>query len=322
MSSGRAESRRAGQSPSSNTNEQTIPGQGYEGYAPNQNEQPGDDTPDVLLDVPVLNVDELDLEVNDLKAHVSLRAEVADLVKINIGVDAYLDKVKLGIKGLEAQAQLKVKLDRILGTLDRALDVIDKNPQIIDGTAWRAAQEETRTTQAAEGAADEVSEATERASSVLSRVADGVGQEAGGLLDDTLDETGRTVQRTVDEDGNITETTLNESGDVVDEQLVANLADLQIEEGYIDDRGRTVERAMDGSGDVVETTLDEEGSVLDLSLPEKAEDREVENGDTREVKATDAAKRKARTLGVQLSEVEGTGSDGRVLVRDVEKAAK
>ena len=48
----------------------------------------------------------------------------------------------------------------------------------------------------------------------------------------------------------------------------------------------------------------------------------MENGDTREVRATDAAKRKARELGVRLSDVEGTGSEGRVLVKDVEKAAK
>src|SRR3712207_7681587 len=48
-----------------------------------------------VLDVPVLNVDEINLEVEDLRAHVSLRAELADLVKINVGVDIYLDKVKL-----------------------------------------------------------------------------------------------------------------------------------------------------------------------------------------------------------------------------------
>jgi len=40
------------------------------------------------------------------------------------------------------------------------------------------------------------------------------------------------------------------------------------------------------------------------------------------VGATEAAERKAEALGVDLSEVEGTGSGGRITVRDVERAAK
>ncbi len=86
----------------------------------------------MLLDVPKLNVEELDLEVQDLRAHVSVRAELANLVNINIGVDAYLDEVKLGMKGVEAQVLLKVKLERILGTIDRALSAIEQNPGILD----------------------------------------------------------------------------------------------------------------------------------------------------------------------------------------------
>ncbi|MDQ3842149.1 MAG: E3 binding domain-containing protein, partial [Actinomycetota bacterium] len=297
-------------------NESATPDQRYEGYTSNRDERPGDDAPDVFLDVPVLNVEELDLEVNDLRAHVSLRAELADLVKINIGVDAYLDKVTLRIKGLEAQAQLKVRLERILGTLERALDAIDNNPQIIGGPAQRTDREE-RAIQPAE----DVGGAAERAGGVPGGVADEAGQEAGALLDETVDGAGRTVQRLVDEAGSITETTLNESGEVMDERVVADLTDLQIEEEYVDDQGRTVERATDGSENVVERTLDEEGNVLDLSVSQEAED-EAENGDTGEVKATDAARRKARELGVRLSEVEGTGSGGRVLVKDVKRAAK
>ncbi|MGF1470686.1 MAG: E3 binding domain-containing protein [Rubrobacteraceae bacterium] len=37
--------------------------------------------------------------------------------------------------------------------------------------------------------------------------------------------------------------------------------------------------------------------------------------------ATEAAERKADELDVELSEVEGTGSEGRILVSDVEEAA-
>lgn len=91
-----------------------------------------DDDTDVVLDIPVLNVEELDLEVEELRAHISARAELAGFLSINVGVDAYVDKVKLRIKGVEAQVQLKVKLERILGSIDRALQAIEKNPQLLD----------------------------------------------------------------------------------------------------------------------------------------------------------------------------------------------
>jgi pyruvate dehydrogenase E2 component (dihydrolipoamide acetyltransferase) len=41
-----------------------------------------------------------------------------------------------------------------------------------------------------------------------------------------------------------------------------------------------------------------------------------------EIEATDAAKRKAEELDVDLSGVEGTGQGGRITVGDVEKAAR
>ena len=88
--------------------------------------------PDVILDIPTLEVEEIDLEVDDLRAHVSVRAELAGLVNIDIGVDAYLNHLKLNIKGVEAQAQLRVRLDKILGTIDRALGAIEANPDLLN----------------------------------------------------------------------------------------------------------------------------------------------------------------------------------------------
>jgi pyruvate/2-oxoglutarate dehydrogenase complex dihydrolipoamide acyltransferase (E2) component len=95
-------------------------------------ETTGEDDADIVLDVPVLNVEELDLEVEELRAHISARAELVGFLNINVGVDAYVDKVKLRIKGVEAQVQLKVKLERMLGSIDRALQAIDNNPQLLD----------------------------------------------------------------------------------------------------------------------------------------------------------------------------------------------
>ncbi len=96
--------------------------------------------PDVDLDVPSLQVEELELEVEDLQLHVSLQAELADFVKLSAGVNAQFGKVKLGIKGVEAQARLKVRLEGVLNTLTRALDTIDANPQVLGGATGSAGQ--------------------------------------------------------------------------------------------------------------------------------------------------------------------------------------
>lgn len=90
----------------------------------------GETMPDVLLDVPNVNADEIKLLVEDLNAHVALQAELADLVKINVGVYAGIKKLDLDVKGLNVQAVLKVKLKNVHEILSRALNTIDNNPEI------------------------------------------------------------------------------------------------------------------------------------------------------------------------------------------------
>ena len=76
---------------------------------------------------------------------------------------------------------------------------------------------------------------------------------------------------------------------------------------------------MDESGTIIEQTLDESGEVLaEDVVGEEAEGTQEEE----EVQATPAAKRKAEELRVDLSTVEGTGSSGRITVRDVQNAAQ
>ena len=115
--------------------DQTIPEKEYADYTLEYDE---DDAvmngkiPDVLLDVPVVKVDEINFELNDLRAKVNLFAKVLDLVELSVGVDAYLGRVKLVIKGVEAQALLKVRLDNVTAIIDRVLTTIDRNPQIVE----------------------------------------------------------------------------------------------------------------------------------------------------------------------------------------------
>ena len=337
MSSEDRETRGTNESLPSSTDEQKVYEWGQEGYIPDRDAQSEGDLPTLVLDVPVLNVDEINLEVSDLRAHVSLRAELADLVKINVGLDIYLDKVQLDIKGLEAQALLKIRLDQVLGTLNRALDAVDKNPQILSGLVsadsavegtGRGASQSARDIEQdagwpprrAEDAAGQVGEAAQRSGDASYRVTDETEQAAGSPLDKTSEEESRPVRWAADGFGNATGPGPDKSNEAEGGASTGALAGLQIEEEYIDERGQIVGRARDESGNVVEEVLDGEGNVSNSSMPEEAGDLESE--DDGEVNATDAARRKAGELGVNLSRVRGTGSGGRVLVKDVEKAAK
>src|SRR5699024_500029 len=94
-------------------------------------EAEGEET-DVFLDVPVVKVDEIELEVEDLRASVSLQAEVLDLLKLKVGADVWLGRVGLTIKGVEAEATLKVQLDNVREIIARVLQTVDENPQILE----------------------------------------------------------------------------------------------------------------------------------------------------------------------------------------------
>ena len=165
--------------------------------------------PDVVLDVPTLNVEEIDLEVEDLQVRVSIQAALADLVQINVGLEAELGEVKLGVKGVEAQAQLKARLDNVRAIFSEVLASLQHSPQFFRQT--------------------------------LASV-----NETGGAQQDTS----------------------------------------------------------------VDTPVLEETEGVRAPQPGGG------------AEATEAARNKARKLGVDLSGLEGTGSGGRIIVRDVARAAR
>lgn len=97
------------------------------------------DEPDVLLDVPKLTVDEIGLEVDNLRARIALQARLADLVQLHVGADVEVDRVALEIKGVEAQAQLKARLDNVLAIVERALETVEQHPELLTELARSAA---------------------------------------------------------------------------------------------------------------------------------------------------------------------------------------
>jgi exonuclease VII small subunit len=94
-------------------------------------ETPARQDVDVLLNVEELEVDRIKLTVKDLRAHVSVVAELASLVSLQVGVDARLDEVELEIEGVRAKLLLKVRLDDVRAILKHALDTVAEHPEIL-----------------------------------------------------------------------------------------------------------------------------------------------------------------------------------------------
>src|SRR5215208_6595217 len=94
-------------------------------------QEPDAQEPDVLLDVTELEVDKINLEVERLRAHVSILVELANLLSLSVGVDARLARVQLEIEGVEAKVLLKVRLRHVRAILEKALDTIGEHPEIL-----------------------------------------------------------------------------------------------------------------------------------------------------------------------------------------------
>jgi hypothetical protein len=94
-------------------------------------ETPARQDVDVLLDVQELEVDRIGLKVRGLRAHVSVVAELASLVNLQVGVDARLDEVELEIEGVRAKVLLKVRLDNVRTILEKALETVAEHPEIL-----------------------------------------------------------------------------------------------------------------------------------------------------------------------------------------------
>jgi hypothetical protein len=134
--------------------------------------------PDVLVDLPQLRVEEVNLEVDDLRANVTLHANVLDLLRLDVGAQVSIARVQLGINTVEAQAQVKVRLEDLAEILDRVLTTIDRNPQIIEQLVQGIGRTVERVGQ---GAGQAVGQIGEGASSAVHDVGRGAGQALGDV---------------------------------------------------------------------------------------------------------------------------------------------
>ncbi|HLA13791.1 MAG TPA: hypothetical protein VJZ25_02095 [Gemmatimonadaceae bacterium] len=86
---------------------------------------------DVILEIPELSVDSIGLTVADVRAHVALDANAMNLVQLTAGVDVGIKKVQLGLVGVLAEAYLYVDLDNVARIVNRVVQTLDRNPQIL-----------------------------------------------------------------------------------------------------------------------------------------------------------------------------------------------
>jgi hypothetical protein len=180
---------------------------------------------------------------------VAVLAELANLVNLSVGVDARLDEVKLTIEDVEAQALLKVRLEHVRAILEKALETIAENPQILESLA-------------------------------------------------------RTVDRTAEQVGGAAQEAVGEGGTV--SQVAGGVGDTTRQVGEV------AERVGEGAQGAVGQVADQAGQAAQ-GVTEEARG---------EVKATPSAERLAQELGVDLSQVGGTGAGGYITVKDVRSTAR
>lgn len=99
-------------------------------YPARDDETRPDVGPDVLLDVPALNAEQVDLQAEQVRVRVSFGAELGNMVKINVGLEAEVDNFELQVKGLQAQAQLKARLDNVREIFSEVLTTLENNPSM------------------------------------------------------------------------------------------------------------------------------------------------------------------------------------------------
>jgi len=163
----------------------------------------GGDPPDVLLDIPNLSVEQLTIEVNNLQVQLALEARLANLLHLSAGANASIDNVKIDIRGVRAQATLIVRLDNVRAIIERTLQTLDNNPQIV-----------TQLLSTVDNAVGTVGNVTNNTVNTVGGLANGLLRN-GQILD--LARTGLTeVSRTVNNAGNTVRRVTDRSGAVLE----------------------------------------------------------------------------------------------------------
>jgi len=295
--------------------------------------------PDVLLDVPELKVDLIHFELDDLNAHVALKARVLDLIKLNVGVDVHLSRVKLDVKGVDAEVVLKARLDHVTAIVDRLMTTLDRNPELVKGLSRAVSEVGQGAGQAVDRTGDAAKDVGEGAQSALKDVGKGAGQATGDIGQGAGQAVGAVGQGAGQAVGDVGQgagqaagnlgqvvggvgQTLGQTGEAAGQALGGGASQAGESNGGPPAEASTGQVAKQ----VAKTVAREIGHAAsdearDLGLAATRKVREL--GERREQRraekyhATEAAIRLADELGIDLARLEGSGSEGRITVSDV-----
>jgi hypothetical protein len=178
----------------------------------------GQNPPDVVLDVPNLSVEQLTVEVNNLRVNLALEARLANLLHLSAGANATIDNVRIDLRGVRAQATLLVRLDNVRAIIERTLQTLDNNPQIVSQLL------------------STVDNTVGTVGGVANNAVGTIGQIAGGLLSNgqvldlaragltevsrTVNGAGQTVRRVTDRSGSLIEVVTDTANRIVSSRRV------------------------------------------------------------------------------------------------------
>ena len=246
---------------------------------------------DIVLDVPNLSVDEIVLDVNGVEAHVALDARVAKLVELSAGADVVIQRVYLGIRGVQAEAHLKVDLDNVATIVDRVLTTLDRNPEIVSGllatidntvntvggvanTALQPGGVVSEALNTVGGIANTVLQPGGAVSQLVGAVGGTLNNLTGqgGLLSVAgVNALGNTLIRTVDASGRLVEGTLDGTGKLVTSTGIGNVLNLPVLSQTLNpSTGQILRTVQDVSGALIQVTLDNAGKVLGTTVLRQA----------------------------------------------------
>ncbi|TXS40922.1 hypothetical protein EAO75_39415 [Streptomyces sp. uw30] len=263
--------------------------------------------PDVLLDVPLLKVDEIALDVEDLRAKVSLQAEVLDLLRLNVGAYVELGAVHLDIKGVEAQALLKVRLDNVVEVIGRVLTTIDRNPDVLRDVTSGIGTAVREVGTGAGRTLDEVGRGTARAVEDVGRGAGTTVEDVGRVAGTTVEDVGRgaatTVERLGDDTGSAVAGLAERTGDTVEGaaarvgESLSDTAEKASDVPKVASGGATRARKAGGATGRAERKLAREEPAR--------RQRAAEGGEGRVRRGTEAPRRKVKRVREQEPEDDG-----------------
>jgi pyruvate/2-oxoglutarate dehydrogenase complex dihydrolipoamide acyltransferase (E2) component len=187
-------------------------------------------------------------------------------------------------------------------------DVVEAAEAMEDGAATEAAQGAQAVAGQAAGQAQQVAgqaqdaagQATDQAGQAVQGVQDTVGgltggqqQQGGGPLGGVTDQVGQVAQGVQDTAGQAAGQAQQAAGQATDQA------------------GQVAGQAQDAAGGAAQQAQDAAGQVAQQG-------QQAAGGDgAEEPRATNAARRRAKELGVDLSTIQGTGSGGLITIKDV-----